>query len=281
MIDSRTAPYAAFVLRAALGLMFIAHALLKYAVFTLPGTVKFFESLGLPGPLAYVTFVAELVGGALILAGLGTRWVSAALIPVLALASCGGSKPGASPSESTLVAPPDTTIPGTVGSSPEGTQHYAGLARDHTSSPVAYDQNPPVGGPHNPRWQPCGFYSEPIETERGVHSMEHGAVWITYRPDLEANQVEALRSLSVGHTHLLISPFPGLPSAVVASAWGEQLLLDSVAKTGRLVCVSDANLRGSWLNTIAAKVQEEEGGLRLPDDQGSSTAGSPGSTTPG
>ena len=83
MIDSRTAPYAAFVLRAALGLMFIAHALLKYAVFTLPGTVKFFESLGLPGPLAYATFLAELVGGALILAGVGTRWVALALVPVL------------------------------------------------------------------------------------------------------------------------------------------------------------------------------------------------------
>lgn len=83
MIDNRTAPYAAFVLRAALGLMFIAHALLKYSVFTLPGTAKFFESLGLPGPLAYATFFAELIGGALILAGLGTRWVSLALVPVL------------------------------------------------------------------------------------------------------------------------------------------------------------------------------------------------------
>jgi putative oxidoreductase len=83
MIDNRTAPYAAFVLRVALGLMFIAHALLKYSVFTLPGTAKFFESLGLPGPLAYATFFAELIGGALILAGLGTRWVSLALVPVL------------------------------------------------------------------------------------------------------------------------------------------------------------------------------------------------------
>jgi len=83
MIDVRTAPYAAFVLRVALGVMFIAHALLKYAVFTLPGTVKFFESIGLPGPLAYVTFWAELVGGALILAGVYSRYVSAALVPVL------------------------------------------------------------------------------------------------------------------------------------------------------------------------------------------------------
>jgi len=83
MIDNRTAPYAAFVLRVALGAMFIAHALLKYAVFTLPGTVKFFESIGLPGPLAYVTFFAELIGGALILLGIGSRWVALALVPVL------------------------------------------------------------------------------------------------------------------------------------------------------------------------------------------------------
>lgn len=83
MIDSRTAPWAALVLRVTLGVMFIAHALLKYAVFTLPGTAKFFESLGLPGPLAYVVFWAELVGGALILAGAYSRWVAAALIPIL------------------------------------------------------------------------------------------------------------------------------------------------------------------------------------------------------
>ena len=83
MIDPRTAPLAAFVLRIALGVMFIAHAGLKYFVFTLPGTVQFFESIGLPGALAYFTFWAELVGGALMLAGLGSRWISAALIPVL------------------------------------------------------------------------------------------------------------------------------------------------------------------------------------------------------
>ena len=78
-----TTPYAAFLLRVSLGIMFIAHALLKYYVFTLPGTVKFFESIGLPGPLAYLTFFAELIGGVLILAGIGTRWVSLALVPVL------------------------------------------------------------------------------------------------------------------------------------------------------------------------------------------------------
>src|SRR3954470_11928499 len=83
MIDSRTAPYAALLLRLALGAMFIAHAALKYFVFTLPGTVQFFQSLGLPGALAYATFAAELAGGVLLLAGVGTRWVAAALVPIL------------------------------------------------------------------------------------------------------------------------------------------------------------------------------------------------------
>ena len=83
MVDPRTAPYAALLLRVALGAMFIAHALLKYYVFTLPGTAQFFQSIGLPGALAYATFWAELAGGALILAGVYSRWVAVALIPVL------------------------------------------------------------------------------------------------------------------------------------------------------------------------------------------------------
>ena len=83
MTESRTAPYAALVLRLSLGAMFVAHALLKLVVFTLPGTVQFFQSIGLPGPLAYAVFAAELFGGLLLIAGVGTRWVAAALVPVL------------------------------------------------------------------------------------------------------------------------------------------------------------------------------------------------------
>jgi putative oxidoreductase len=85
MIDSRTAPYAATLLRVSLGAMFIAHSLvLKYLTFTLPGTAQFFQSLGLPATLAYATFWAELVGGVLLVAGVGSRWVALALIPILA-----------------------------------------------------------------------------------------------------------------------------------------------------------------------------------------------------
>ena len=83
MNETRNADYAALVLRVSLGVMFIAHALLKYFVFTLPGTAQFFASIGLPGILGYVTFGAELIGGILLIAGVGTRIVSLALVPIL------------------------------------------------------------------------------------------------------------------------------------------------------------------------------------------------------
>ena len=83
MIDTRTAPYAALLLRTSLGVMFIAHALLKILVFTPAGTVGFFASLGVPGWFAYPTMGAELLGGMLLVAGIQTRFVSLALVPVL------------------------------------------------------------------------------------------------------------------------------------------------------------------------------------------------------
>ena len=83
MIDQRTAPYAALVLRLALGLMFVAHGALKLFVFTPAGTVGYFASLGLPAIFAYFTIAAELGGGVLLLLGVATRPVALALIPLL------------------------------------------------------------------------------------------------------------------------------------------------------------------------------------------------------
>jgi putative oxidoreductase len=72
------------LLRISLGLMFIAHGLiLKYFTFTLAGTAQFFQSIGLPGSLAYVVFLAETIGGILLLINFRTRWVALALLPVL------------------------------------------------------------------------------------------------------------------------------------------------------------------------------------------------------
>ena len=83
MIDNRTAPYAATLLRISLGVMFVMHAYLKLAVFTMDGTVQFFESLGYPGFVAYLTVAAEIGGGALLILGVYTRYVAAALVPIL------------------------------------------------------------------------------------------------------------------------------------------------------------------------------------------------------
>ncbi len=83
MTQQTNADYAAFVLRVTSGALFIAHGLLKVNVFTIAGTVGYFESLGLPGLLAYLTILAELIGGAALILGVGTRIVSLALIPVL------------------------------------------------------------------------------------------------------------------------------------------------------------------------------------------------------
>ena len=83
MNQSQQTDIAAAILRTGLGVMFIAHALLKIFVFTVPGTVQFFQSVGLPGTFAYVTIAAELVGGAMLILGVYTRTVALALLPVL------------------------------------------------------------------------------------------------------------------------------------------------------------------------------------------------------
>lgn len=83
MIDTKNAPYGVFLLRVALGVMFLAHGLLKVFVFTVPGTVQFFGSLGLPSFLAYVVIAAEVIGGVMLILGVYARLVSLALVPIM------------------------------------------------------------------------------------------------------------------------------------------------------------------------------------------------------
>lgn len=84
MNESNRVAFGIGLLRVSLGIMFIAHSvILKYSVYTLAGTAGYFESIGLPGALAYVVFVMEAVGGVLLLLGIGTRYVAAALTPIL------------------------------------------------------------------------------------------------------------------------------------------------------------------------------------------------------
>ncbi|MBB5961666.1 DUF3105 domain-containing protein [Planomonospora venezuelensis] len=97
---------------------------------------------------------------------------------------------------------------------------------EHVQTKVAYKESPPMGGPHHPAWQNCGIYDAPINNENAVHSMEHGAVWITYQPDLPKEQVDTLKELA-SKDFMLLSPYPGLPAKVVASSWNKQLKLNS------------------------------------------------------
>jgi hypothetical protein len=113
-------------------------------------------------------------------------------------------------------------------SSPPGeVQTYdVGPGGEHSQEDVDYEQSPPVGGVHNPVWQNAGFYDAPIRDENAVHTLEHGAVWIAYSPDLPAGQQDRVRELVEAQTCMLASPYPGLDSPIVASAWGKQLALD-------------------------------------------------------
>ena len=117
------------------------------------------------------------------------------------------------------------TSPGEI--STEGVVAYANLSQTHVDSPVNYEVIPPVGGPHFPNWQTCGVYNRPITDEYAVHSLEHGAVWITYQPDLAEDEVTLLQSITVQTDHRLLSPYPGIDSPIIASAWGYQLKVES------------------------------------------------------
>jgi hypothetical protein len=112
------------------------------------------------------------------------------------------------------------------------------LQHDHVTGPVTYSVTPPVGGDHNAVWMNCGVYSKPVPNERAVHNLEHGAIWITYSPSLPQSEVSQLRSFFARQTvlnpngagasrYIDLTPYAGLPSPIVVSAWGFQLHLTS------------------------------------------------------
>jgi hypothetical protein len=110
----------------------------------------------------------------------------------------------------------------------EGVQRYSDLESTHTETRVSYDQTPPVGGPHNPAWLNCGVYNEPQQNENVVHTLEHGAVWITYDPATTTDaEVEALVALAPD-TYSVVSPYEGIGTMAI-SAWGAQLFFTDVA----------------------------------------------------
>jgi hypothetical protein len=130
----------------------------------------------------------------------------------------------------------------TAGYPGPGTPGPTTLGHDHVSGPVTYAITPPVGGPHNGIWMNAGVYTQPIPAERAVHNLEHGAVWITYDPNLSATKVQQLvdffnkqtmipEASDHGRSNRFVDVSPWtdnkLPSPIMISSWGFQLGVNS------------------------------------------------------
>jgi hypothetical protein len=159
--------------------------------------------------------------------------IAGACLSVL-LAACSGDDEGGSAAGTTTSAVPTTSaqaapVTSTTRPAIEGVQTFQ-VEAGHSAGPVTYPHVPPVGGIHNPVWQQCGFYAEPVQNDKGVHSLEHGAIWITFRPDLPQAEIDGLAALARSRNYILVSRWDsGLPAPVVVTGWGRQLQLQSTS----------------------------------------------------
>jgi hypothetical protein len=158
-----------------------------------------------------------IVNGRLGRAGLVTGTVA-----LLAITACGTS-------ENVGGATPTTATTSTAKLTDYAKSNPEWLTSEHVAGKVEYKMSPPVGGNHNKIWQNCAgdVYPAAIANEHAVHSLEHGAVWITYRPGLAKGEIEALAKRVDGRNYMLMSPYPGLKSPISVQAWGLQLAVDS------------------------------------------------------
>jgi hypothetical protein len=123
--------------------------------------------------------------------------------------------------------PPPTLSPGDGdGTSIEGVETFQNTA-NHVEGDVQYPQTPPAGGDHNAMWLNCGIYDQPVPNVNAVHALEHGAVWITYDAAAVGDEELAALRAQLPSSYVVLSPYEGLDSPIVLSAWNAQLKLDS------------------------------------------------------
>jgi hypothetical protein len=123
--------------------------------------------------------------------------------------------------------PPPTLSPGDGdGSAIEGIETFQNTS-NHTDEPVDYAQTPPAGGDHSAIWLNCGIYDQPVPNENAVHALEHGAVWITYdAAAVTGTELDDLKR-QLPSSYVVLSPYEGLDSPIVLSAWNAQVKVDS------------------------------------------------------
>jgi hypothetical protein len=126
----------------------------------------------------------------------------------------------------------------------KGIIHKTFTSGDHKTTPISYAESPPFGGPHAPIWADCTgtVYPNQIANENAVHDLEHGAVWITYKPGLPADQLDVLTKLVAGQQYMLMTPYAGLKTNVSLQAWGYQLFVDSATDKRVKTFIKDLRL---------------------------------------
>ena len=117
-----------------------------------------------------------------------------------------------------------------TGAEIEGVETFENVTT-HVEGAVDYDQSPPAGGPHNPYWLNCGVYDQPVPNENAVHSMEHGAIWVTYDAERVSDGELATLRAQLPSTYTVLSPYEGLDSPIVLTGWNAQLKIDEADDT--------------------------------------------------
>ena len=116
---------------------------------------------------------------------------------------------------------------GGSGAKIEGVETFENT-NNHVEGTVDYAQTPPAGGDHAPAWLNCGVYTEPQTNENAVHSLEHGAIWVTYDPSISAEELDLLKT-KLPSTYVILSPFEDSPAPIVLSGWDVQLQVDEAS----------------------------------------------------
>lgn len=127
----------------------------------------------------------------------------------------------------TAPAPRPVFSAGSDGAEIDGVETFTHVTT-HTDDDVTYEQTPPAGGAHSNAWLNCGIYLEPQKDENAVHSMEHGAVWVTYDPSKVSGDAYEELQRQMPSSYVILSPFEGMDSPITLSAWNTQLKVDAV-----------------------------------------------------
>lgn len=139
---------------------------------------------------------------------------------------------------------------------PEGAIATDTPTRNHVEGEIAYDEAVPPGGDHNPIWLNCGVYREPVPRENAVHSLEHGVVWITYQPELDAESISSLEEIARSRRKVIVSPVADQDSPIRLTSWGWYLEISDPDDT-----------------RIAQYLQEFEGAAYAPEPGAVCTGG--------